>query len=271
MSETFEVAPLVEIIAEVKWNEPLERPEPGQVLLNHHTSALDEFYMNFGGRAFAAGFQRAERLMPPGFPVPTGTPVYRYKPTEKFENVLARSALWQVGPGLFSANAIPPYKSWTEFAPLVREGLKILIETRPTGEVQSDFSSVSLRYIDAFTEEFLRGESAAKFLREKLGVDLTIPKGYHSQLKSNTEIALNVQFRMQLEGDMTLSFQAAEGKMNGTDALILNTAVSCDKRIACNLELIMKKLDQARSIIHNAFFDMTRTIHDVMRPSEGAK
>ncbi|RYH28896.1 MAG: TIGR04255 family protein, partial [Alcaligenaceae bacterium] len=176
MSLTFDVAPLVEIIAEVRWSDPTAFMVPGPLMgLSQPSNATDEFFMRFGGRAYGSGFQRAERLVPPGFPVPIGQVVYRYRPPEDFHDEMARSALWQVGPGVFTANAVPPYRSWVEFSPLVRAGLEVLFETRPADVRNSPVSSVSLRYVDAFNHDLIGDSTFEKFLAEKLGFQVLLP------------------------------------------------------------------------------------------------
>jgi uncharacterized protein (TIGR04255 family) len=267
MIDTFEVAPLVEIVVEVKWIDPSTINVPGGGFgLTQQSSLVDEFYMRFGGVAYSKGFQRAERLVPPGFPVPMGAVVYRYKPAEDFHDPLARSALWQLGPGVFSANAIPPYKSWSEFSPWVQLGLETLIETRPEAQKASQFNSVSLRYIDAFTENFYAGQTASQFLKEKLGFEIKMPMSYSEKLRSNSEIEEVIQFAMPLDNAMTLNFAATNGKVNGSDALIVQMNVSCDSPIDCDLNQVMAKLNSARTIIHDLFIDMTRNVHQVMKP-----
>lgn len=73
MALTFKIAPLVEIIAELRWAQQSVPVQPGAMaappgsMLN--AARLDEFFMRFGGECYKAGFQRAGRIVPPGFPV----------------------------------------------------------------------------------------------------------------------------------------------------------------------------------------------------------
>lgn len=269
MIDTFEVAPLVEIVVEVKWDDPSTFTVPGSAFgLTQQSSSVDEFYMRFGGVAYSKGFKRAERLVPPGFPVPSGAVVYRYKPAEDFEDQLARSALWQLGPGIFSANAIPPYKSWIDFSPWVKAGLQALIETRPDAQRDLPFTSVGLRYIDAFTEQYLDKQTNPQFLREKLGFSINMPTSFSDKLRNGSEVEEVIQFMMPVNGAMTLAFTAGPGKINGIDALIVQTNITCDSPIECDLVVLMGKLDSARAIIHELFFDMTSELHQLMKPVE---
>ena len=121
MGLSFKNSPLVEIIAEIRWDLPwvnqTSAEDTGSVVSIQH----EEFYMRFGGKVAAAGFERIERLVPPNFFQLPYQPVYRFR-----HNAEERGArLYQLGMGLFSVHATPPYKSWAEFKPLVSAGAEL--------------------------------------------------------------------------------------------------------------------------------------------------
>lgn len=271
MSFTFASAPLAEIIVEVKWADPSAftfTGAPGQLSVAQPSNAVDEFFMRFGGAAYAAGFKQAERLVPPGFPSMVGQVVYRYRPPANFENELARSALLQVGPGVFTANAVPPYKSWTEFSPLVRTGLDALVETRPERERTSDFTSVSLRYMDAFTSDF-RGERTHAELLEALGFRVEIPSALKKLLRAGEAPQHVIQFSMPVANNMSLAVSIGRGHFNGSDALIMSTGVTTDGPVRPTVDDVMAQLNIARDMIHGSFVELTGELHGVMKPMEG--
>jgi len=270
MSFTFASAPLAEIIVEVKWSDPSAFTFPGapvQMSMVQPSNSVDEFFMRFGGVAYSAGFKQAERLVPPGFPSMVGQVVYRYRPPADFENELARSALWQVGPGVFTANAVPPYKSWTEFSPLVKAGVEALIETRPERERASDFTSVSLRYIDAFTDEF-RGELTHAQLIEALGFKVEIPVALQKVLRAGEAPQHVIQFTMPVENNMSMAVSIGRGQFNGTAALIMSTAITTDGAVNPNVDEVMGRLNTARNMIHDSFVELTSGLHSIMKPTE---
>src|SRR5215471_16972408 len=158
MPERYRNPPLVELIGELRWGSsgssfPLP---PG---------SHEEFFMRFGSRAGAVGYERVERLVPPGFPAPPFQAVYRFRKKAPETG----TTLYQVGAGVFTANITPPYESWQEFRPVVEEGVDILLETRNPSEKDTPFTSASLRYIDAFGYQLTEGRSTAAFLRDVLG------------------------------------------------------------------------------------------------------
>ena len=74
MSTTFKNAPLIELIAELRWNvhsPPLGTPQTplaSIALMALNANQFDEFFMRFGGEVYKLGYERAERLLPSGFP-----------------------------------------------------------------------------------------------------------------------------------------------------------------------------------------------------------
>jgi len=107
----------------------MQAAEPGGVslpIITGDVSRFEEFFMRFGGAAHQLGFAEVERLTPPNFPLIGFQPVFRFRPPSD----KGRKVLYQVGAGMFSANAVPPYKSWDDFGPVVRSGVRALIGAR---------------------------------------------------------------------------------------------------------------------------------------------
>ena len=276
MHVTFKNAPLVEIIAELRWLPPYLVPQGGQLegvppqvmmpIPMFNANKAEEFYMRFGGVAYQAGFQRSERLVPPGFPVQLGQAIYRYKPAETAPNDLMRSALFQVGPGVFSANAIPPYKSWTEFAPIVARGVEALLNSRDDSEKDLPFSGVSLRYIDAFGPGLRTTRSPGQFIKEVLGFVMTLPGPVAEHAEDIESVTSQHQFIIPVQGGMTMSLAVNEGLFNGEPAVILDTTVSVSGDVGCTVNYVMSALNAAREIIHSMFVGVTKNIQAEMIP-----
>lgn len=97
MTVTFRNAPLVELIAELRWGDTVPTQPNAPLLIQGMGPDLDQFFMRFGGEVYQHGFQRAERLVPPGFPIFPFQPVFRYHKDAAADN----SMLFQVGSGLY--------------------------------------------------------------------------------------------------------------------------------------------------------------------------
>ena len=176
MSVTYKKAPLVELIAEVRWgpvgDRTLKSPQRTlRISLPH--PADDDIFMHYGVVVAQKGYGRFERLIPPGVPLPFTSPACRFRPTD----VNKQSPLFQIGKGIFTANALPPaYQSWQTFSPFVRTGLESLYEAyRRAGQPVPEISEVLIRYIDAFSHELTGGRDLADFLAEVMGIELSLP------------------------------------------------------------------------------------------------
>jgi len=104
MGISFLRAPLVEIIAELRWEpsiSPLPRPPQAgpQPLPALYLGAnqVENFLHRFGGEIYAQGFDRTERLLPSGVPVPQGQVMARFKRKVTDD----ANVLYQAGIGVF--------------------------------------------------------------------------------------------------------------------------------------------------------------------------
>jgi len=269
MNATFENAPLVEIIAEIRWN-----PQPShlQVAMGHGTAAtpvmalntnsFEEFFMRFGGEVYQQGFELSERLVPAGFPMMLFQPVYRYRKAARED----ASVLYQVGAGIFSANAIPPYRSWDTFSPTVEAGVLALLKTRSHGGGEAVFSSVSLRYIDAFGPDLTEGRDIWSFFRDVLGIKLDLPAGLTDHAQPGESPKPSLQLVLPLENKMTMSVGIGDGMVNNEPAIVMDTTVATTADLHASRESVMDTLNSARDVIHRMFIDLTRPISSLMKP-----
>lgn len=270
MSVTFANAPLVEIITELRWvpAQQVSVPSTQQPVAFQIPflggSKQDEFFMRLGARLHQQGFQAVERLVPPGFPTLVYQPIYRYKMAVEQSPVL-----YQAGAGLFSAHGIPPYRSWDEFVPFVERGIVALLESRDAKEKDTQFATVTLRYIDAFRPELTQGKSGPAFMRDVLGIAVVLPEFLTGFGKSGSAPQYTLQFTLPIADDTALTISLAEGQVLGAGAIIMDTSVSCTRGILPQATEIMKVLNAAHELVHQMFVNLTAPIHRLMQPSEG--
>ena len=249
MTVTFGNAPLVEIIAELRWN---PQPPPSQmaggvagpmVVMAVNANSLDEFFMRFGGEVYQQGFQRAERVVPTGFPFMLFQPVYRYRKSTDQDS----SVLYQAGAGMFSANAIPPYQSWDAFSPTVEAGIDALLKTRSDAERSIPFSSISLRYIDAFRAALTQGRDIGMFVKDVLGIKLELPEGISKHVAPGQSAKPSLQLAIPLTNGMTMNIGLGEGMVNNELAIIMDTTVGTLSDTAPDKTSAMAALNAARA------------------------
>ena len=270
MSQTFANAPLIEIIAELRWIPAQQVSIPSQQqpvafqLPFLGGSKQDEFFMRLGAKLHQLGFQSVERLVPPGLVTLVYQPIYRYKTAAE-----SSSVLYQAGAGLFSAHGIPPYRSWQEFSPFVQNGIVALLESRDPKEKEMQFATVSLRYIDAFRHELTQGKSGPVFLADALGIEIVLPGVLKSFGKSGSPPQYALQLTLPISDDTDLNLNLGEGQVHGNAALIMDTTVACNRGVFPDVVEIMKVLHSAHDVIHDIFIKLTGPIHQLMQPSDG--
>lgn len=271
MTITFKKPPLVEIVAELRWatgggqaptGENTDTPSALDLRALLFPKNSDELFMSLGGKVHSAGFTRAERVVPPGFPPVVGQVVWRYRKAE------TSSELLQVGNGVFSANCVPPYSSWDTFSATVELGIKAIIDARSDIGDKSPFTQVTLRYIDAFGHELLGGKSYAAFVSDVLGFSVSLPRAISKVADPAGETEVAFQANVPLQDNMKMTVSVGAGVVQNTQSLLMDTAIVCTKPVGLDHNAVMHVLNSAHTVIHDTFFALTDKIHDHMQPSK---
>lgn len=265
----FKQPPLVEIVAEVRWDISGLPGVPAQFagapIPVPDRSSHEIHFMNFASKAGAKGFGLIERVVPPGFPLLAHQVAFRYRNTTGVDG----APLFQVGPGIFTANISPPYKSWEGFLPFIDLGLGLLFESRSDQDKDKQFSSVRLRYLDAFGENLRQGKSVATFLPQNLGVKIELPPSIMNFCSNQDAIKPSMSIIIPIAIG-TMELKIAEGWVRNTASLIMDTNIVCKGPFAPDKEAIITALNNAHDVIHESFVGMTGTMHQLMEPEEQA-
>ena len=272
MAITFEKAPLVELIAELKWdvNDVHPRfPVSGNVLHQQFVNptsinSTSEFFTQFGTGANKASFSRTERLVPELVPLFAEQIVLRFRPTDVKNN----SALYQIGPGIFSTNAMPPYRSWQEHRPILVNGVKMLLDARSSIDKDKPFTSLSLRYLDAFKAELTQGRDIATFARDVLGFNVILPSAIEKLVSAGKTFKPTIQLLIPMDGGFTMNIAIGEGVVNNELAVIMDTTVISIVPIAPTMDGVMGAFDASHAIIHNLFLELTQKLAGLMKCSD---
>jgi uncharacterized protein (TIGR04255 family) len=261
-----ENAPLVELIAEVRWAPaaPTQAPLGGATgpVFVFNAGALNGIVERFGDCASELGYSESERLVPPNFPSITYQPVIRYKHKENGET----RSLYQLGAGIFSAHAVPPYKSWPRFEPVVRDGIEALLKARDETDIDRGFSAVSLRYIDAFGPHLTEGRTVLSFLSEVLGIKINIPPALAKHLRKDSTITPALQFQLPMNDGMVMSVSLGEGSANGVTAIMMDTSIASTIPVQATLESVMSRFRTAHDAISGSFLQLVQPIEHLMPP-----
>ena len=267
MSDPRENAPLVELIAELRW-----LPDPSQMIFPQTMggqvgpqlitgNAQEGFYLRFGNEAHRLQHSDTERLMPGGFPATLHQPVYRFRQRTAQDQT---TTLYQVGPGLFSANAVPPYESWAAFEPVVRNGVQALLASRDQSEVNAPFSAISLRYIDAFTPHHTEGRDVRSFLQDILGISIQVPDALMQHLRTGEAIKPVLQLQIPMQDGYVMNVAFGEGVANDIPAVMMDTTISTTFPIQPSLDAVMQVFGQAHAAIDSSFNSLIERISHLM-------
>lgn len=260
MSDKFANAPLVELVAEVRW-EPAPRTHAESDRAFDESdpdSQNEEMYSQLGQGLAAIGFLRSERIFPQGLIVPPDRAVFRYARLGDDQSIL-----YHVGPGVFSVNAIPPYQTWEEFRPAISSGLDVLIGL--LGETGSQrFSRVTLRYIDAFDDDFLEGGTRYEFLTRTLGFNVTVPQVI-SNVLAGPDPEVFIQYSAELAAGGRLAIRVGDATVSNADAVVLDTSIAYRDGSDLSSGAVLHLLDSAHGFIHDSFVSMTSEVEHVLR------
>ncbi len=263
MSRTYINPPLVEIIAELRWGPPTLQLPQSAMQAQPLGMTDEELYMQLGSIVAREGYDQFERVMPPGFPVPPHQVVYRYRQRSSED-----TSLYQIGNGVFTVNATPPYKSWQHFSPKVASGVTFLADAfQRVQRAPPQFDTLLVRYIDAFRSEMVGNRDTMSFLCEILGVDIRLPEAIVRASIPKAEILPSIQLQIPVKPG-TLQFNIGHGQVNGEQAVIMDMTVASTKPVQCVAADVMEVLAECRLVIHDIFVGMTGKLDRIMQPQE---
>ncbi len=261
---TFEKSPVLEIIAELRWNSnnPMANNQvANQTMTLFYNNNFEEMYKRFSDKIAGHDYVRSERLIPQNFPASTFQPVYRFKKVEA-----QNPTLIQIGEGLISIHALPPYQSWVNFSPDVSNSINAILESRNDSDKNKDFSKISLRYINIFYPELLQGNSVENFIENILCFKIITPDGISKhQISKDT---VTIQLSIKSSDDLTININVGKRNVNNSDCVLLDFIVESSTNINTDHDEIMGVFNKAHDLIHRIFIDITEPIHQLMKVKE---
>lgn len=257
--ETFDKPPLVEIVAEVKWGStsltiPFEGPNQSVPAEN----TPDELYNRFESAIAENDYTGVERLIPQGMPVMSHQPVYRYKKRKTGQD--SEQTLYQLGSGILSVHGIPPYKNWATFLPVLEAGINALSQAR-SGPDQT-FASVTLRYIDVFSDSLMEGRSLAQFVENIFGISISLPEAITKHCTNRDAIKSALHLKVPTASGDTIAVTISEGRAGPHAGIVMDTAVQ--RLRETSVASVMTVFEEEHRVIHDMFIGMTRPIHTQM-------
>lgn len=260
----YEDAPLVEVIAEVRWQLLPIASLPGAEIDPH----FERGHSKVGAALAKHGFTHSERIVPSDVPYEflAGKPIFRYRRAPD---------LWplvQLGPGIMTVNITPPYEGWGDFRGIIETAVHVVNDIFGFGLEFSKIKSCEVRYIDAFTARHGMNDPSA-FLADDLSMPASPPPGVLDNLKlEGASVLPNVKFRFPVkdrEHD-TIVLHAAHGKRDGKEAIIYDLRMqhAVPEGTVKSATEVLTWMDEAHDRLHIAFEE---TVSDKLRERFGKK
>ena len=165
----YQKAPLIEVIAEIHWSLKNIQTLPNAKVDPY----FDLFKENFVQRSKEAGLQILQELIPKGVPA-------ELLPNQAFIRLRPEDGKWplcQIGPGVATANIVPPYNGWAAFEPFLHGVIDRLFIAYPLAEKTLQIERLHLRYIDGFDDTFGM-TNFAEFCSTELGLSVPFPSRF---------------------------------------------------------------------------------------------
>ncbi len=230
------------------------------MLVEALSSQYEEFFMRFGSGAGGIGFDLIERVIPPRFPTMPFQVVYRFRKKGQQQG----TTLYQIGPGVFSANTTPPYRYWADFKPVLEQGIRLLLESRNSSEKQMPFAGASLRYINAFGSRFTGGRSTAAFVRDVLGFTVNPPASVQDEVAPDKETKPSLQLVIPLKSGQQMNLALTEAFVSGEQAVVMDLAVYTQAHTQATETDLMVVFETAHEVAHRIFVGTTQKLSDKM-------
>ena len=269
MTTIFEKAPLVEIIAELRWGNPPQlasQPEGVQVpfqLRAFNLNKLEEFFMRFGGIIYQSGFDRAERLVPPNFEsqspnlyidtgkAPRSIPLCCINSARSFflhmqSHLIVRGT---ISLPLLNRASRPSCKremSWSGHCPLSRSAYV----TSTRSSLNSPVAAISAILLERFRD-----------------FNVELPQVISKQIEAGKSVKPALQFVVPLSNGMVMTLGVQEGIVSNEPATIMDITIANGTEVPADADKLMGALNAARTIIHDVFFEVTKPIHALMKPT----
>ncbi len=248
----YENAPLIEVLAEIKWHIMPLASMPGMAVDPHFSAFSDDFKKEIG----KSGFSSVEKIVPEKIPLE----LMPFKVIFQFREKPNKWPLFQIGPGLLTANTIPPYEGWDYFKKLIYQGLFSLYKAYPCPERYLHISSIELRYIDGFTSDH-GYEKYRHFVRENLGIEGSIPKkivekyvSYPEDIVISQEVMMNLNTPKLSNGFIKIS----PGKKENNEAVFSELIIRKDIELEqSNPSSLLAWFDEAHVVLRDWFEIMT--------------
>jgi uncharacterized protein (TIGR04255 family) len=258
----YENPPLVEVIAEIRWKLQPIQSLPNAAIDPHFSTLVSELTSVLDAEAYRV----IESLVPAEVPIE----LVANRVVKRFRRGADLWPVFQVGPGVFTVNVVPPYNGWREFREILSYGVDLLFKSYPLPEKYLSLREVSLKYIDAFSAKHGYNDLLS-FLRDYVNFSVAIPDEILDSAKDPKSVSLATTARFPLKERQSSSgtIKIGSGKHQDSDAAILEL-VAQDSDCASSPEAILDWMDFGHVMVRQWFQLLTNDkLKQLMGPMRG--
>ena len=211
----YENAPLIEVIAEVHWALKALQTAPSSRIDPYYDLFREQFLHYVSERGLINQQELVPSIVPPE--------LFPNQPQLRIRKRTGRWPLAQVGPGILTANIVPPYNGWREFSPFVGMLIDGLFQSYPMATKTLRVEKLHLRYINGFGQNFGYGHYA-EFAQSMLGIQAPLPQEFEqSRTLDSTRSNYLLEYRfLNTEPRNSIGLvRVAPGTVNGASALVM--------------------------------------------------
>lgn len=224
-------APLVEVVAELRW----------EIISKEELAGVQYLYGDLYNE-LKQKYPFRESIIP--IEVPIEMTINR--PVHRFRAEKGGYPLFQVGPGIITLNTIGPKYYWETFFEDAKELIQTFFNVHPV----KNKIAPALLYIDFFPFDF-HENNVHEFINRKFKI--TFGQSFLKTEKLPTDFNMGFAYSMDV-GDLRVNFQ--KGKNNDTEGILLQTRIN-GKTDKPNIEIINNWLKEAHSLASDLFKQLT--------------
>lgn len=251
MAEDFlyENAPLVEVIAEFRWDIQRIESLPNAAIDPHFST----FEAEISSTLAREGFGTIESLAPPTVPIE----LLANRVVKRFRSHPNKWPVFQIGPGLFTVNIVPPYGGWGSFRHILGKAVDHLLQSYPLADRYLHLRQFELKYINAFTERHGFRQMPA-FLRDYMRFNIKLPDELWEQVSEEGQVLITTEVHLPLKqqkGSRGI-IRIGSGQANNQDAAVLEVVVQRVGPLP-DRDAITRWMDEAHAVIRSWFQFLT--------------
>lgn len=258
--ETFRNAPLVEIIAEVRWSISAVKSIPNGGIDPFYESLRSALVESLGREGFSTVIDTVPLDVPREFLAGQVTTQYRLAANQW--------PLYQLGPGIFTANITEGYTGWESFRGHLARGIEHLLRSHPAPKVFS-IQALKLIAIDAYTKKH-GYTSYSDFTSKLLPLGEVLNQDFIEKFATDSELVKvrsESVFPLRRMSGSFARISIGDGIKDDGPALLVHTTVEVNREFRPDALELQQWFDEAHTQHREMFRSLLSTeLYSILEP-----